>query len=128
MAATGVLLLANPLVKHVGGWMALDEWPCRGLDRVEKAVPIISLPAEKRIPLHQIVRMTRNIVLATSAGDNLRAPNPVGGFSHPLIFAHGRSDSYYQQGTEAQSSDARVTHITTGKEYCYSCSSRLLPY
>ncbi|KAK8389954.1 hypothetical protein O3P69_012873 [Scylla paramamosain] len=68
VAATGALPLANPLVERVGGWAALDEWACRGLDRVEKAVPIISLPAE------EIVHRTRKTVLATVAGDNVIVP------------------------------------------------------
>ncbi|XP_050698168.1 perilipin-5-like [Eriocheir sinensis] len=68
VAATGALPLADPLVRRVGGWAVVDEWACRGLDRVEKAVPIINLPAE------EIVDRTRRTVLATVAGDQVIVP------------------------------------------------------
>nr|XP_027222535.1 perilipin-3-like [Penaeus vannamei] len=51
VATDGALPLAkpllHPLVNRVGGWGALEEWACRGLDRVEEAAPIITKPTDE---------------------------------------------------------------------------------
>lgn len=51
VATEGALPLAmpllHPLVDRVGGWSTLDEWACRGLDRVEEAAPIITKPTDE---------------------------------------------------------------------------------
>ncbi|MPC93118.1 Perilipin-2 [Portunus trituberculatus] len=41
------LPLAHPLVSQVGGWGTIDQWACRGLDRVEEAAPIITQPTKE---------------------------------------------------------------------------------
>lgn len=46
-AATGALPLAAPIVERVGGWEAVDDWACRGIDRVAQAAPIITKPTEE---------------------------------------------------------------------------------
>lgn len=45
--ANTALPLAHPLLNHVGGWGALDQWACQGLDRVEEVVPIITQPTKE---------------------------------------------------------------------------------
>lgn len=72
MATDGALPLAkpllHPLVNRVGGWGALEEWACRGLDRVEEAAPIITKPTD------EIVRSARRRVFSAVAGKD--APQP----------------------------------------------------
>lgn len=48
---TGALPLAQPLVERVGGWEAIDRWACNGLDRVQKAAPVIKLPTKEVMKL-----------------------------------------------------------------------------
>lgn len=62
VAASGALPLATPIVNTVGGWGVVDEWACYGLDRVEKAAPIIKKPAQ------EIVTTTRQTMLKAVAG------------------------------------------------------------
>ncbi|XP_071544274.1 uncharacterized protein [Panulirus ornatus] len=69
-AANTALPLATPLVKLVGGWTTLEEWACRGLDRVEQAVPIITKPTV------EIMATTRDLVLTTLAGEKASNPPP----------------------------------------------------
>ncbi|KAK7067712.1 hypothetical protein SK128_028269 [Halocaridina rubra] len=47
VAASGAMPLATPIVNTVGGWSVIDEWACRGLDRVVQAAPIIKKPTEE---------------------------------------------------------------------------------
>ncbi|XP_027208538.1 perilipin-1 isoform X1 [Penaeus vannamei] len=61
-AATGALPLAAPIVERVGGWEAVDNWACRGIDRVAQAAPIITKPTE------EIVSTTRERMLMAVAG------------------------------------------------------------
>ncbi|XP_037803899.1 perilipin-2-like isoform X1 [Penaeus monodon] len=61
-AATGALPLAAPIVERVGGWEAVDDWACRGIDRVAQAAPIITKPTE------EIVSTTRERMLMAVAG------------------------------------------------------------
>ncbi|XP_069178628.1 uncharacterized protein [Procambarus clarkii] len=69
VAATGALPLAAPLLERVGGWQRVDEWACRGLDRVEEAAPIIKKPTK------EIVNTTRQRVLGAVAGDQVIVPD-----------------------------------------------------
>lgn len=62
VAASGALPLATPIVNTVGGWGVIDEWACRGLDRVEKVAPIIKKPTD------EIVTTTRQSMLKAVAG------------------------------------------------------------
>ncbi|XP_071523381.1 uncharacterized protein [Panulirus ornatus] len=68
VAAMGALPLATPIVERVGGWEAVDKWACRGLDRVERAAPIIKSPTK------EIVSKTRRRVLGAVAGDQVIVP------------------------------------------------------
>ncbi|XP_042878935.1 perilipin-1-like [Penaeus japonicus] len=60
--------ILHPFVDRVGGWKVLDEWACRGLDRVEEAAPIITKPTD------EIVSTARHRVLGAVAGNG--APHP----------------------------------------------------
>ncbi|KAG7177809.1 uncharacterized protein LOC121860097 [Homarus americanus] len=71
VAATSALPLAAPILDRVGGWEAVDEWACRGLDRVEEAAPIIKKPTK------EIVNRTRETVLGAVAGDKLIVPDTI---------------------------------------------------
>ncbi|KAK4308263.1 hypothetical protein Pmani_020017 [Petrolisthes manimaculis] len=65
---TGALPLAQPLVERVGGWEAIDRWACMGLDRVQKAAPVIKLPTK------ELVKVTKEGVLGAVAGDKVIVP------------------------------------------------------
>ncbi|XP_064121671.1 lipid storage droplets surface-binding protein 2-like [Macrobrachium nipponense] len=69
VAASGAMPLATPIVNTVGGWGVVDEWACRGLDKVEKVAPII-----KKQP-REIIHSTRQTVLRAVAGDNGTVPD-----------------------------------------------------
>ncbi|XP_037804123.1 perilipin-1-like [Penaeus monodon] len=73
VATEGALPLAmpllHPLVDRVGGWSTLDEWACRGLDRVEEAAPIITKPTD------EIVSSARRRVLSAVAGKDALPPS-----------------------------------------------------
>lgn len=73
VATEGALPLAkpllHPLVDRVGGWGALDEWACRGLNRVEEAAPIITKPT------NEIVSSARRRVLSAVAGKDAPPPS-----------------------------------------------------
>ena len=47
VVANTALPLAHPLLNQVGGWDTLDQWACRGLDRVEEVAPIITQPTKE---------------------------------------------------------------------------------
>ncbi|ROT69564.1 lipid storage droplet protein [Penaeus vannamei] len=71
VATDGALPLAkpllHPLVNRVGGWGALEEWACRGLDRVEEAAPIITKPTDEV----DVITTSRGGRLAAGAADRV---------------------------------------------------------
>ncbi|XP_068240456.1 perilipin-2 isoform X2 [Palaemon carinicauda] len=68
VAASGAMPLATPIVNTVGGWSVVDEWACRGLDKVEEVAPIIKKPPR------EIISTTRQRVLKVVAGGNVVSP------------------------------------------------------
>ncbi|KAG7177121.1 uncharacterized protein LOC121868966 [Homarus americanus] len=75
-AAAAVLPLATPLTKpilqRVGGWEAVDEWACRGLNTVEEWVPV--LRKSPREVTEQVVTSTKEKVLSVVAGTDTVPP------------------------------------------------------
>lgn len=85
-AATGALPLAAPIVERVGGWEAVDNWACRGIDRVAQAAPIITKPTEEivsttRERMLMAVAGTGTVPVSLSAALSARASSTVGSFA-----------------------------------------------
>ncbi|KAK4319448.1 hypothetical protein Pmani_009613 [Petrolisthes manimaculis] len=63
-AAAVACPLSSPVLAGVGGWTALDEWACRGLDTVEGLVPSLKQPTS------QVLGQARDKVLGVVAGSS----------------------------------------------------------
>ncbi|XP_053647907.2 uncharacterized protein [Cherax quadricarinatus] len=62
-AASRVLPLTTPLLSHVGGWPAVNEWACQGLDKVQTWAPVVCKPTA------QVVDELREKLLNVLAGE-----------------------------------------------------------
>ncbi|KAK3853646.1 hypothetical protein Pcinc_039822 [Petrolisthes cinctipes] len=63
-AAAVACPLSSPVLAGVGGWTAVDEWACRGLDTVEGLVPSLKQPTS------QVLGLARDKVLGVVAGSS----------------------------------------------------------